>query len=193
MTENELIGKIQSGDADRFVHVVDKYQAIVFRTCLGFTHNKEDADDLTQEVFVKAYQSIQSFRGQSAFSTWLYRIAVNTSLNHIRNNNKRSIFVRFDSIFGGSKTRESAHIPIDFDNPEQIIISSEHKKLVKNALDALPEKQRTAIVLSKYDDLSQKEIAQIMETSEGAVEALIQRAKTNLREKLWKYRERPPE
>jgi RNA polymerase sigma-70 factor (ECF subfamily) len=187
MTEFELIEQVISGQKNSFVLLVEKYQAIVFRTCMGFTHNKDDADDLTQEVFIKAYQSLQSFKAQSTFSTWLYRIAINTSLNHVRNNSKRSIFERIEDFFGNVKV--SNNIPHnDSENPEQLLINEEHRNMVQKALALLPENQRTAIVLSKYDDLSQKEIAQIMDTTEGAVEALIQRAKANLRKNLWKYK-----
>ena len=91
---------------------------------------------------------------------------------------------RLDSLFRSGKEKDITLPAIDTENPESILIRKEHSKWVQNALDSLPENQRTAIVLSKYDDLSQKEIAEIMNTTEGAVEALIQRAKTNLRVKL---------
>ena len=94
------------------------------------------------------------------------------------------ILNRLDSLFGSGKEKEISLPVFDTENPESILIRQEHSKWVQNALDSLPENQRTAIVLSKYDDLSQKEIAEIMKTTEGAVEALIQRAKANLRMKL---------
>lgn len=182
MNENELIKLILQGESDKFRIFVEKYRQMVFRTCMGFVHNKEDADDLTQEVFIQAYRSLPDFKMKSAFSTWLYRIAVNASLNKVRRSGRISFIDRIESLFGSDSP--GAGQLFDTDDPENIIIKKEHSQWLQRALDSLPEKQRTAIVLSKYDDLSQKEIAEIMKTSEGAVEALLHRAKKNLREKL---------
>jgi RNA polymerase sigma-70 factor (ECF subfamily) len=184
MTDSEIIKLILKGDKEKFRMLVEQYQQMVFRTCMGFLHNKDDADDLTQEVFIQAYQSLSRFKGEAAFSTWLYRIAVNASLNKVRKSSKNLILQRIDAIFGTEKTKELPFLPSDTKNPESILIRQEHVEWIARALESLPENQRTAIVLSKYDDLSQKEIAEIMHTTEGAVEALLQRAKKNLREKL---------
>ncbi|HBE42753.1 MAG TPA: hypothetical protein DDW27_16420 [Bacteroidales bacterium] len=184
MNEHELIKLILQGERDKFRIFVEKYQQMVFRTCMGFVHNKEDADDLTQEVFIQAYQSLPDFKMKSAFSTWLYRIAVNASLNKVRKSAGTSFIQRLESFFGAENSKTSQLTASDTDDPENIIIKKEHSQWLQKALDSLPENQRTAIVLSKYDDLSQKEIAEIMKTTEGAVEALLQRAKMNLREKL---------
>ncbi|MBN2667240.1 MAG: sigma-70 family RNA polymerase sigma factor [Bacteroidales bacterium] len=184
MNESEIIRDILDGDREKFRLLVEKYQPLVFRTCIGFVHDKDDADDLTQEVFIQAYQSLSRFRSDSAFSTWLYRIAVNASLNSVRRSSKNFIIQRFNSLFGSEKTND-IHVSLaDSDNPEDILVRKEHISWVQKALDSLPENQRTAIILSKYDDLSQKEIAAIMNISEGAVESLLQRAKRNLRGKL---------
>ncbi len=182
MNENELIKLILQGESDKFRIFVEKYRQMVFRTCMGFVHNKEDADDLTQEVFIQAYRSLPDFKMKSAFSTWLYRIAVNASLNKVRRSGRISFIDRIESLFGSDSP--GAGQLFDTDDPENIIIKKEHSQWLQRTLDSLPEKQRTAIALSKYDDLSQKEIAEIMKTSEGAVEALLHRAKKNLREKL---------
>lgn len=184
MNESELIKLILQGERDKFRIFVEKYQQLVFRTCMGFVHNKEDADDLTQEVFIQAYQSLPEFKMGSAFSTWLYRIAVNASLNKVRKSAGTSLIQRLESLFGSENQLAGQVTGFDTDDPENIIIKREHSQWLQKALDSLPENQRTAIVLSKYDDLSQKEIAEIMKTTEGAVEALLQRAKKNLREKL---------
>ncbi len=184
MTDSEVIIKILSGDRDKFRVLVEKYQSMVFRTCIGFLHDKDDADDLTQDIFLQAYQSLNGFKGEASFSTWLYRIAVNASLNKVRKKTGHPVFQRIDSFLQSAKGKEVFPPVSDTDNPESILIRHENSKWVQNALDSLPENQRTAIVLSKYDDLSQKEIADILNTTEGAIEALIQRAKANLRVKL---------
>jgi RNA polymerase sigma-70 factor (ECF subfamily) len=151
---------------------------------MGFVHDKNDADDLTQDVFIQVFQSLNSFKGEARFSTWIYRIAVNASLNRTRKNSRNQALIRIDTLFGPGKEKEKPLPVFDTEDPETILIKQEDSKWVQDALDSLPESQRTAIILSKYDDLSQKEISEIMKTTEGAVEALIQRAKVNLRLKL---------
>lgn len=184
MTDKELIKLILQGDREKFRIFVEQYQQMIFRTSMGFLHNKDDADDLTQEVFILAYQSLSRFKGESAFSTWLYRIAVNAALNKVRKSSKNFIMQHLDSLFGSEKSGAAKFSPSDQDDPESIIIRQENSEWLQKALDSLPENQHTAIVLSRYDDLPQKEIAEIMGTTEGSVEALLQRAKKNLREKL---------
>lgn len=179
MTDVEIIQSILSGNTDRFRVLVEKYQSMVFRTAIGFIHSKEDAEDLTQEIFLKAFQSLDSFMGHSEFSTWLYRITVNLSLNAV---DRRKIARFFDY------TDEKHQAVINMQNseatPEQAMIDKERDKQVRNAIDQLSRKQKTAFILSRYEELPQKEIAAIMQTTEGAVEQHLQRAKVNLQKRL---------
>ena len=184
MTDNEIISSVLQGNPNNYRYLVEKYQQMVFRTCIGFVHNKDDADDLTQDTFIQAYQALKRFKGDSAFSTWLYRIAVNASLNKIRKSPLNNILQRIENLTGRKNERETIVSVSTGEDPENMLIRQEQIDRVRHELDALPENQRTAIILSKYDDLSQKEIAEIMNTTEGAVEALLQRAKKNLRDKL---------
>jgi RNA polymerase sigma-70 factor, ECF subfamily len=184
MNDNEVIRLILEGDRQVFRLLVEKHQSMVFRTCMGFVHDRDEAEDLAQDIFLQAFQSLKGFKGKASFSTWIYRIAVNASLNRVRKNSGSPVFHRIDSFLHFTKEKEVLPPVFDAENPESILIRNENSKWVQNALDSLPENQRTAIVLSKYDDLSQKEIAEIMKTTEGAVEALIQRAKANLRIRL---------
>lgn len=184
MTDNEIISSVLQGNSNNYRFLVEKYQQMVFRTCIGFVHNKDDADDLTQDTFIQAYQALKRFKGDSAFSTWLYRIAVNASLNKIRKSPLNNILQRIENLTGRKNERETIVSVSSGEDPENMLIRQEQVDQVRQALDELPENQRTAIILSKYDDLSQKEIAEIMNTTEGAVEALLQRAKKNLRDKL---------
>lgn len=178
MTDIEMINLVLHNDRAYFRLLVDKYHLMVFRTCMGYLHHQEDAEDLTQEIFIQVYQSLATYKAEATFPTWLYRITVNASLNHLRKASKWGFLQRMENWL-----EKEVSIP-STDNPEQLLIQDEHRNWVNKALDSLPEKQRTAIVLSKYDDLSQKEIAAVMQTTEGAVEALLQRAKANLRDKL---------
>lgn len=179
MTEVEIIQSIQSGNTKVFRILVERYQDMVFRTTIGFTHNQEDAEDLTQEVFVKVFQSLNSFQGKSEFSTWLYRITVNMALNFVR---RKKIERFFD--FSDEQLQPILHQQKSDENPEQTMINDESDQLIRNAIDKLSAKQRTAFVLSRYEELSQKEIAAIMQTTVGAVEQHLQRAKGNLQKRL---------
>ncbi|MBN2272891.1 MAG: RNA polymerase sigma factor [Bacteroidales bacterium] len=186
MTDSEIIKLILQGDREKYRVLVDRYQSLIFRTCMGFVHNKEDADDLTQDVFIQVFRSLSRFKGEAAFSTWIYRIAVNASLNRIRKSKGYSLLKRIGLTSGESNVPDPSLLIPEDEDPESVLIREEHHAWLQNALDSLPEKQRTALVLSKYDELPQKDIAAILNTTEGAVEALIQRAKANLRKKLKK-------
>lgn len=184
MSDIEIVQLVLAGNRDAFRTLAEKYQGMVFRTCMGFVHNKEDAEDITQDVLINIYQSLGRFRGQSAFPTWVYRIAINASLNFVRKKSRHSIFQRFETLFGFEKSNEIRQSESNTDNPEQILTNRERSEHIDNALASLPENQRIAFILSKYDDLPQREIAKVMNLSEGAVEALLQRGKANLQKKL---------
>jgi RNA polymerase sigma-70 factor (ECF subfamily) len=183
MTDPEIIQDVLKGNKDNFRILVDEHQASVFHIAMGFVHDRDEAKDLTQEVFIQTWQSLGKFRGDSSFSTWLHRIAVNACLNNARKKRGSRVLNRITSLFSYESYSETQVLSFA-DNPEEILIREEHSNWLQKALDSIPEKQRTAIILSKYDDLPQKEIATIMNLSEGAVEALLQRGKKNLREKL---------
>jgi RNA polymerase sigma-70 factor, ECF subfamily len=184
--ENDLISRIVNGETGLYSVIVESYRQMVFRTCMGYVHDHEEAQDLAQDIFINAYSSLKLFRKDSSFSTWLYRIAVNACLNAVRKNRRHLQGGIFTGLFSGlSVARPDNYRELtDTDDPETIIIRNEHRQWLQDMVDSLPELQRTAFILSKYDELSQKEIAEIMETTEGAVEALLQRAKMNLRKKI---------
>jgi RNA polymerase sigma-70 factor, ECF subfamily len=191
-SEHELIKRIISGEPDLFSALVEKHRNMVFRTCMGYFHDSDEAEDLTQEIFIQAFLSLSSYRGDSSFSTWLYRISINACLNLIRREKNSPFAGRLVNMFSGEGQKDVypvVDLP-DIDDPESIIIRNEHLKWLQGMLDSLPDSQRTAIILSKYDDLSQREIAEIMQISEGAVEALLQRAKKNLRERMQNSRKK---
>ena len=187
MEEPEVVERILNGEQELFAEVVRAHQVLVFRTCMGFTRSSEDAEDLTQEVFISAYQQLRHFKGDSKLSTWLYRIAVNASLNYVRSSKKRSIFQYIEGLFVRDKAETMTVVLPTSDNPERQLIAIQEKEAIEQAIDLLPENQRVAFTLSKYDELPQAEIAAVMGISEGAVEQLLQRAKSNLRKKLIAY------
>lgn len=175
MSDSKLIQEILSGNNNAFKGLVEKYQERVFRTAMGFVHSKEDAEDIVQEVFINVFQSLSKFKRESEFSTWLYRITVNNSLNFVNRNKKNRFLQSLEEIFNKS----------DGDNtPLENLEMKDRDERIKKAIDSLPDSQRTAFVLSRYEELSQKEIARVMKRTEGAVEQLLQRAKNNLQKKL---------
>lgn len=175
MSDEQLIHEILSGDTSAFKTLMEKYQLQVFRTVMGFVHVKEDAEDITQDIFVKVYQSLTSFKGESEFSTWLYRVTVNMSINFITRNRKNRLLQSLEDVFTKPSSEKT---------PLEQLEESERDQRIRKAIDSLPEKQRTAFILSKYEELPQKTIASVMNTSEGAIEQLLQRAKNNLQRKL---------
>lgn len=175
MSDNEIVQEIVSGNSAAFQKLMEKYQNRIFRTAMGFTHSKEDAEDITQDVFVKVFQSLDTFKGNAELSTWLYRITVNTAINFANTLKRRSILQSLETIL--FKTSEDK-------TPLEKLEISEREARIKKAIDTLPDAQRTAFILSNYEDLPQKEIAAIMQKSEGSIEQLLIRAKKNLQKKL---------
>lgn len=176
MTDQELIAGIKNHNAQIFREFVDTYQVMVRNTCMGFVNNYEDTEDMAQEVFIEAFNSIEKFRGDAKLSTWLYRIAINKSLNFLRNNRKR----RSKNLEANLNMQDESK----YANPEAGINKAENKAIIKTALHSLPTNQRIAFVLNKQENLSYKEIAEIMSASLSSVESLIHRAKLNLQKKL---------
>ncbi len=186
MSDTELINKILRGNISCYKEIIEKYQPGVFRICMGFVHQKEDADDLSQEIFTNAFFGLSRFKGQAELSTWLYRIAVNACLNFKRKYVKDQVLLR-----SGTMEDMEEQIGSAFCNSEsaadKLLMDKECADQVHRAMKNLPDKQRVAFILSKYEDLSQKQIAEVMGISVGAVEQLLQRAKKHLQKQLLLY------
>lgn len=179
----ELLRGLKNERPGAFRELVDLHRERVLNTCYRFTHDRQDAEDVAQEVFIEAHRSVAGFRGEAKLSTWLYRIAVTKSLDFVRRKNRKKRFgaVRGLFVFGG----EAELIPAPPDGrPDMEAERRERYGILWEALDTLPENQRAAIVLSKYQGFSQREVAGILGTTVASVEALIQRAKKKLRKKL---------
>ena len=183
MNEAELIKKLIAGEEKAFGFLIDNHKQNIFRTCIGFLHNKDDAEDLTQEVFIEVFRSVKFFKQNSILATWMYRIAVNKSLNYLkRKKNQGGFIVSIQQALGIKQ------IPSTSENPEQKVLAKEKKTLLELVLERLPENQTIAFTLAKYDDLSYKEIAEVMELSASSVESLIFRARENLRKELLQHK-----
>lgn len=182
MGESELINGIQQGDRQAYRTLVETHQQMVVNTCLGIVHNQADAEDIAQDVFLEVFRNSGQFRGDAKLSTWLYRIAVNRSLNHIRNNRRKKFWQSLEETFKGGR---NASNEISDYRTDQAITDEQRRELLHQVIDKLPEKQRVAFTLNKYEDLSYQQIAEIMELSLASVESLIHRAKKNLQDQLY--------
>jgi RNA polymerase sigma-70 factor (ECF subfamily) len=184
MDEAQLIKGIQEGDRKSFQILVETHQRMVVNTCLAIVHNKADAEDLAQDVFLEIFRTAENFRGDSKISTWLYRIATNRALNLIRNNKRKRFFQSIEDTFTGGRNRASEISENHGDQPDRNITDQQRSDMLHQAIDRLPEKQRIAFTLNKYEELSYQQIAEVMEISLASVESLIHRAKKNLQEQL---------
>lgn len=188
MYQPELIEQLKLGDEQAFTKLVDEYQDIVYNTVLGIVQNADDADDITQEVFIQVYQSISSFKGDSKFSTWLYRIALSKALDHEKKKNRKKRFGFVQSLFGGNG--EAQIDAVEFDHPGVQAEKKESAAALFRALKKIPDNQRIAFTLHKLEGQSYQEVAAIMNTSLYAVESLMSRAKNNLKKELGNYYQR---
>ena len=182
MNEWTLIEQLKQGDEAAFKTIVDTWQNMVYNTAIGIVQNAEDAEDITQEVFVQVYQSISSFKGDSKFSTWLYRITITKSLDHERRKKRKKRFAFVKSLFG-EENQVMVHPP-DFNHPGVMLDKKEDAARLFEVISKLPENQRIAFTLHKVEGLSYQEVSEVMKTTVSSVESLMHRAKNNLRKRL---------
>jgi RNA polymerase sigma-70 factor (ECF subfamily) len=184
-----LITSLKQGDNGAYRQLVDRFGNQVFNVAVSLLNNREDAEDITQEVFSTIFHSIRLFRGDSSLSTWIYRLSVSKSLEHLRalQRKKRSgIMVR---IFGGEKNSDIEE-KNPFYHPGIRLENRERSAILFQAIRQLPENQKTAFVLHKVEGLSQAQIAGIMEITVAAVESLMVRARQRLKVLLSDYYEK---
>ena len=180
--EKNIIERLQKGDETAFKYVFDSYKDRIYNTILYMVQSDTEAEDLTQEVFVDVFLSIENFNAQSKLYTWIYSIAVNKAFNHIRFKKAKKRFGNLLSIFHLSTADETP----DFIHPGIILENKELSESLHQAIDKLPDKQKTAFVLRQLEDLSYAEIAEVMQTTIPSVESLLFRAKQNLQKYLTK-------
>jgi RNA polymerase sigma-70 factor (ECF subfamily) len=186
MDDLEIVAKLKRGDDDVFPVVVGKYQKLVLNCAFKFVRNRESAEDLTQEVFLEVFESIHTFRGDSKLSTWIYRIAVSKSLNHLKSLQRKKRFAVLVSLFESERTEDRSAAMTTM-GPEGQLENQDRARILSWALDRLPDNQRIAFTLSKYDELSYEEISSIMNMSVSSIESLLHRAKTYLKKIRSRY------
>jgi len=179
--------RVQAGDQSAFKVLVERYQRQVINVAYRFLGNREDAEDLAQETFLRVYLSAKSYKPKAKLFTYLYTIATRLALNRLRKR-KRLRWFSLDQLQENGDEGPGQEFPADpADQPDGSLEQAEREAMVRRALDALPEAQKTAVVFSRYEGLSYKQIAEVMETSVSAVESRLHRAKQTLRKKLSGY------
>lgn len=181
--EQQLINELKRGDPRALENLFSIYKDKVFNTAVSYLQNIQDAEELTQDVFIEIFNSAGKFKGDSSLSTWIYRITVNKALDKLKFNKRRKRFAVITSIFKPDSAELAIDTP-DFIHPGTETELMERSQLLFKALDNLPENQKTAFILSKLESLSQKEISAIMKISVSSVESLIFRARQNLKNLL---------
>ncbi len=182
----EVVRRVQAGDVAAFDQLIRKYRERLFGVVYNLTSNREDTADLVQDAFIKAFQSINRFQGQSAFFTWLYKIAVNTALSHLRRNKLRTFF-SLEKIQEDDPSSKILADLTDHAGADRDAYLRELQEKLNEALQKLSIKHRTVITLFEIDGLSHAEIAEIMECSEGTVRSRLHYAKQFLQGELSKY------
>jgi RNA polymerase sigma factor (sigma-70 family) len=160
-----------------------EHAKMVYNLCLQYLQNTEEAEEVCQDVFVQVHQHLSSFKHESSTSTWIYRITINKCLDTLKAKKRKKRFAFLQSIFN-ENSLELRHEPKEFNHPGILLEHKESMQVIFKCINMLKEEQKTALILHKIEQLSQQEIAEIMNLSRKAVESLVQRAKQNLKKQL---------
>jgi len=186
-SDMEIVRRVQAGDVAAFDALILKYRERVYGIVYNMTSNREDAADLTQDAFIKAFQSIQRFGGQSSFFTWLYRIAINSTLSHMRKSRLRSFFSLETVNSDEPVSREIIAALTDKTGVQRDTFVRELQEKLNDAMHKLSIKHRTVVTLFEIDGLSHQEIAEVMNCSVGTVRSRLHYAKQLLQAELQPY------
>ena len=181
-TDQELVKRVQSGDKRAFDLLVLKYQHKIVNLISRYLRDSNDVQDVAQEAFIKAYRALPRFRGDSAFYTWIYRIAINTAKNHLVSKGRRPPASDIDAM-DAEQYEDSMNIRENA-TPERLLLKDEMEKVVFGAIEDLPDDLRTAITLRELEGLSYEEIAEAMDCPVGTVRSRIFRARDAVNSKL---------
>jgi len=174
-TDQQLVARVQNGDTRAFDLLVLKYQHKILGLISRYVHDADEVQDVAQEAFIKAFRALPRFRGDSAFYTWLYRIAINTAKNHLVSRSRRPPGSDVD--VEDAEYYEAGGALRDIENPENALFGAELKAVVELAIENLPDDLRTAVTLREFDGLSYEDIAEIMDCPVGTVRSRIFRAR----------------
>ncbi|MCL5974438.1 MULTISPECIES: RNA polymerase sigma factor RpoE [Methylophaga] len=173
--DQELVQRVQAGDKKAFDLLIMKYQQRIIHVITGFVHDPVEAMDVAQEAFIKAYRALPNFRGDSAFYTWLYRIAINTSKNHLTASSRRPPMSDVDAM-DATNYYDAPELK-EFETPENSLMCVQLEEAIQQAIEDLPEETATAIKLREFEGMSYEEIAEAMDCPIGTVRSRIFRAR----------------
>jgi RNA polymerase sigma-70 factor (ECF subfamily) len=182
ISDDQLVARVQKGDKRAFDLLVLKHQFKVHAIVSKYVKDYDEVNDVVQETFIKTYRALEAFRGESAFYTWLYRIAVNTSKNYLLARNRRP--PSFDVDLGDAENAELSIQLQNLDSPDNILSRNELETVIDVAIKGLPADLRNALILREFEDLSYEQIADIMDCPVGTVRSRIFRAREALEEKI---------
>ncbi len=190
-SDQEWMLRVRAGDREAFSVLAEKYRTPVVHFLYRMVHEPALAEELAQEVFLRIYRARKSYRPQAKFSTWLFRIATNVALNSLRDGRmRRTLETSLDADTGPSASLRASQAPVPLEpadpkgNVEQRMLEAERQEQIRRAVEALPEKQRLAVLLHKYQEMDYDEIADILDCSESALKSLLFRAYETLRIRL---------
>jgi len=180
LKDEDIIRLILKGDCELYSELIDRYSSKVYSTAYSYTHNHEEARDLVQEIFIKVYGSLRNFKFEAKFSTWLYRIAVNSCIDWSRKSKSKTIMAAW-SVEDGNILDS---LISDADDPEEKVLRQEHKEAVINTVACLPEIYKTVLILYYFEELQIQEISNILDCPKKTIETRLYRAKGILKSML---------
>lgn len=175
LDDRQLVARAQGGDPEAFSQLVERHQTMVYRLALGKTGSPQDAEEVTQTAFLKAWQGLRTFQGKAAFSTWLYRLTANTAVDLLRRRREPALSLDDPDL---------PPIPDQAPSPEELSMAAERRRLLWQAIDQLPESHRLPLVLRELEGLSYREIARALDLEEGTVKSRLARGRLMLRQQL---------
>lgn len=181
-TDHQLVERVKRGDKRAYDLLVAKYQHKIVGLVSRYLRDQDEVMDVTQEAFIKAFRALPRFRGDSAFYTWLYRIAINTAKNHLVSKSRRPPDTDIDVAEG--EFQENTAVLKDIANPENALATDQLESVVYKAIDDLPEELKVAVTLREFEGLSYEEIAEVMECPVGTVRSRIFRAREAIEKKI---------
>ena len=182
-SSEDLMVEVAAGNQQAFEALVIRHQASILNLVYRFIGDRTKAQDLAQEVFLRVWQAAKSYKPEAKFTTWIYRITANLCFNELKSSRRKKMF-QFLRPETDQEARTEEELPDNSPSAEDLLLAKERSRQITEALQSLPENQRMAIILKRYDDLSYEEIARVLGCSVSAVESLLVRAKRTLQEKL---------
>jgi RNA polymerase sigma factor (sigma-70 family) len=177
LKDEDIIRLVIEGDSELYSEIIDRYSSKVYSTAYSYTHSQEEAKDLVQEILIKTYNNLKSFKADSKFSTWLYRVAVNTCIDWSRKRKSKAVM----TVMSFEDTDIFEIITTDAEGPEELLLRQENVEVVRNAVGDLPEIYKTVLILYYFEELQVQEICNILDIPRKTIETRLYRAKKILK------------